>query len=41
MLNIYKTDLVTGETREADKIEKGCWIFLKDPSEAEIEKVSA
>ncbi|HAX17435.1 MAG TPA: magnesium transporter [Actinobacteria bacterium] len=41
MLNIYKTDLITCETKETDIIEKGCWVFLKDPSEAEIERVAS
>jgi len=40
MLNIYKTDLETSETTETDKIERGCWAVLNDPSESEIEKVA-
>ncbi|MDD3520982.1 MAG: magnesium transporter CorA family protein [Actinomycetota bacterium] len=40
MLNIYKTDLMTCETKETDIIEKGCWVFLKDPSESELERVA-
>lgn len=40
MLNIYKTDLASCETQETDKIEKGSWVFLKNPSETEIERVA-
>jgi magnesium transporter len=31
---------MTCETKETDIIEKGCWVFLKDPSESELERVA-
>ncbi|MCL4378857.1 MAG: magnesium transporter CorA family protein [Actinobacteria bacterium] len=40
MISILKTDLQTNETRGIDVIEKGCWIVLRNPSDAEIERVA-
>jgi len=41
MLSILKTDLQTNETGKIDSIEKGCWVILKNPSDAEIERVAS
>lgn len=39
MLKIYHTNLETNETKETEKIERGCWINMVAPSEEEIKKV--
>ena len=39
MLKIYKTTDEKGLFREINKIEKGCWINLIDPSEGEINNI--
>lgn len=41
MIKIYNTDLKTDKFEEVDKIEKGVWINLTNPSEAEIKRVCA
>jgi len=41
MLTIIKTDAQTNQTIETEVIEKGSWISLKNPSEAEIKKVAS
>jgi len=40
MISILKTVVETNETIELEKIEKGCWVLLKDPTDAEIERVA-
>ena len=39
MLRIYKTMDEKGLFKEIDKIEKGCWINLVDPSTQEINNI--
>ena len=39
MLRIYKTLDEKGLFKEIDKIEKGCWINLVDPSTQEINNI--
>lgn len=39
MIKIYKTVDDKGLFRETEKIEKGCWISLVDPSEQEINNI--
>jgi len=40
MISIVKTDSQTNETKKIDVIEKGCWVLLRDPTDAEIERVA-
>ncbi|HEY5500395.1 MAG TPA: CorA family divalent cation transporter, partial [Candidatus Humimicrobiaceae bacterium] len=40
MITILKTAVETNETTEVEEIEKGCWVLLKDPTDAEIERVA-
>jgi magnesium transporter len=40
MISILKTVDETNETVEVEKIEKGCWVMLKDPTNAEIKRVA-
>ena len=39
MIKIYSTDLKTNKTELTDKIQKGCWINMVNPSEKEIKRV--
>ena len=39
MLEMYKTDLDTNETKKVTKYEKGSWISLIAPNEEEIKSV--
>ena len=39
MLKIYNTDIQTGNLEEIKEFQKGSWINLVNPSEAEIKKV--
>ena len=39
MVNIYSSNVQTGKLEETDKIEKGCWIHLEDPTEEEIAEI--
>lgn len=39
MLKIYNTDIETGNIEEIKEFQKGSWISLVNPSEAEIKKV--
>ena len=39
MITILKTAVETNETLEVEKIEKGCWVLLKDPTDAEVKRV--
>ena len=39
MIKIYNTDLKTNKTELTDKIQKGCWINMVNPSEKEIKRV--
>jgi len=39
MIKIYKTDLDTGKLTKTDKIERGVWINMVNPSEEEILRV--
>ncbi len=39
MITILRTMVDSNETIEVDKIEKGCWVLLKDPTNAEVERV--
>ncbi len=41
MIKIYNTNLQTDKFEEVDKIEKGVWINMTNPSEAEIHEVSS
>ena len=40
MITILKTAVETNETIEVEEIEKGCWVLLKDPTDAEVERVA-
>lgn len=39
MIKIYNTNLSTNKTEEINKIQKGCWINLVNPTENEIKRV--
>ena len=39
MLKIFNTNIETNKTEELKEFQKGCWISLVNPSEAEIKKV--
>lgn len=39
MINIYNSNLENGSLEETEKIEKGCWVNLEDPTEEEILEV--
>ena len=38
MLKIYNSNLDNNELNEVEKIEKGCWINMINPTETEINK---
>src|SRR5680860_342309 len=40
MISILKTAVETNVTMELEKIEKGCWVHLKDPTDEEILRVA-
>lgn len=39
MIKIYNSDIKTNELRNIEKIEKGCWVNMINPSEEEIKSV--
>ncbi|MEI7616808.1 MAG: magnesium transporter CorA family protein, partial [Actinomycetota bacterium] len=39
MITILRTVVETNETIEVDNIEKGCWVLLKDPTNAEVKRI--
>lgn len=39
LISIYNSNIETGHLEEIDKIEKGCWINLENPTEQEILEV--
>lgn len=41
MIKIYNTNLQTDKLEEVEKIEKGVWINMTNPSEAEIHEISS
>ena len=41
MLNVYTMPSQSRELRALDKIEKGAWINLENPSDKELEEVAA
>lgn len=39
MIKVYNSDLETNQLKIVEKIEKGCWISMLNPTEEEIKKV--
>lgn len=39
MIKVYNSDLETNQLKTVEKIEKGCWISMLNPTEEEIKKV--
>ena len=39
MIKMYQTDIETNMMREINTFERGCWINMTSPSEAEIKRV--
>lgn len=39
MFKIYNSDIQTNQLKQIEKIEKGCWISMVNPTEAEIKEV--